>query len=268
MGFRICLLFIMALLPVTNAQLTMTIDDSCLVRPKYGPPGHGRARRSPCVNCDVLRPELINLNNSLPQSIAELGLSDVVTDVEELCDYDLIQFRGPIGPIGSGGGRRRRRAATHWSRVGRVTNLVYNVTHHVNATLGDREQFFAFDFPALDSLDPLEGPLQSLLQTLEEFRDRPEYTATNAEAMPSLVEEFQSMLDSFNCSNSGPNCGLTRGEDSVVQLDEYWSVVQRFGFEYDPAAGGTRRRRAIRFRFAIGIPSWRGFRIFIIIRIY
>ncbi|XP_078576651.1 uncharacterized protein LOC144862194 [Branchiostoma floridae x Branchiostoma japonicum] len=154
MGLRVCLL-LMVLLPMNDGQLILTIDDSCLVRPKYGPTGHGHARRSPCVNCDVLRPELINLNHSLPQSVAELGLSNVVTDLEELCDYELIQFKGPIGPIGAGGGRRSRRAATHWSRVGRGTSLVYNVTH--NVTGGDGEQFFAFDFPALDSLDALEG---------------------------------------------------------------------------------------------------------------
>ncbi|XP_078576664.1 uncharacterized protein LOC144862200 [Branchiostoma floridae x Branchiostoma japonicum] len=83
MMFRLCLLFI-APLPMSDAQLKLVVDDACLVRPKYGPPGHGRATRPPCVNYDVLLPEVTSLTTKLPQSLAELGLSEVAKDLEEL----------------------------------------------------------------------------------------------------------------------------------------------------------------------------------------
>ncbi|XP_019641403.1 PREDICTED: uncharacterized protein LOC109482945 [Branchiostoma belcheri] len=148
--------------------------------------------------------------------------------------------------------------ASHWSRMGRVTNLVYNVSHIVTVDVEDGEQFFAFASPDLDSLsqdDNLEGPLRNLTEDVEGFPMH--YPATTTEGMPSLVQDFHDLLDSFNCTNSGPNCGLTRGRDSVVQLDENWSIVQRLALEYEP--GGM--RRAIRFK--ILIVAWRGFRIFI-----
>ncbi|XP_066276215.1 uncharacterized protein [Branchiostoma lanceolatum] len=189
--------------------------------------------------------------------MAELGLDEVLKDLEELRSADLIQFKGPIGPIGSGGGRMRRRAATHWNHVGRVTNLVYNVT------VGDREQFFAFASPQFDSLlenDTIEGPVQSMLEDVEGFPTN--YPDTTAEVMPSLVRDFQNMLDSFNCSNNVPNCNLPRGTDSLLQLDENWSIVQRYALEYEP--GGT--KRAISFR--VLIVAWQGFRIIVQLFIY
>ncbi|XP_078686986.1 uncharacterized protein LOC144919412 [Branchiostoma floridae x Branchiostoma belcheri] len=231
--------------------------DACLVRPKYGPPGHGKALRPPCVNYDVLLPEVTSLTEKLPESLAELGLSDVLKDLEELRSVDLIEFKGPIGPIDSGGVRRRRREATHWSRVGRVTNLVYKVA------VAGGEQYFAFTSPHFDILlenDTLEAPVQSLQEDVEGFPTN--YPGTTAEAMPSLVPDFHDLLNSFNCSNNGPNCNLPRGIDSVLHLDENWSIVQRYALEYEP--GGV--RRAISFR--ILVEAWLGFRIFVQLIIY
>ncbi|KAI8517896.1 hypothetical protein Bbelb_039130 [Branchiostoma belcheri] len=154
-------LLLMTLIPMNEAQLKLIVDDACLVRPKYGPPGHGKALRPPCVNYDVLLPEVTSLTEKLPESLAELGLSDVLKDLEELRSVvtlvtwhhsaatgadTVYQFKGPVGPIDSGGVRRRRRAATHWSRVGRVTNLVYKVA------VAGGEQYFAFTSPHFDIL--------------------------------------------------------------------------------------------------------------------
>ncbi|CAH1257012.1 FBLN7 [Branchiostoma lanceolatum] len=171
----------------------------------------------------------------------------------------LIPFDGNLGPIIGGLRFRRRREATstHWSRVGDVTSLVYD------ADSGEEEQLVSFAAPNLEDLgenDHLLGPLQYLTQDVEGFPTN--YPATTTEAMPSLVEDFDNMLDSFNCSNNGPNCNLTRGQDDVVKLDDNWYIVYRPAIEYDP--GST--KRGIRFR--ILIVAWRGFRIFIRCFIY
>ncbi|XP_066275230.1 fibrillin-1-like [Branchiostoma lanceolatum] len=172
----------------------------------------------------------------------------------------LIPFDGNLGPIIGGLSFRRRREATstHWSRVGNVTSLVYD------ADSGAEEQLVSFAARNLKDLgenDHLLGPLQSLTRDVDGFPTN--YPATTTEAMPSLVQHFRNMLDSFDCgSDPGPNCGLKRGLDDVVKLDDHWYIVYRPAIEYDP--GST--KRGIRFR--ILIVAWRGFRIFIRCFIY
>ncbi|XP_078586403.1 uncharacterized protein LOC144868277 isoform X2 [Branchiostoma floridae x Branchiostoma japonicum] len=224
---------------------------SCLVRPLYGPSADDNYSPDACVNYDVLHPEVTALTRSYNKSLAELGLSNVLRDLEDLRDVGLIPFGGRVGPITSGNGTRRRREATHWSRVGNVTSLVYD------ADSGGEEGLVAFAAPDLENLgeaDYLEGPVGSLQADVAGFNN---YPATAAEATPSLVQDFDNMLARFDCSSGGSNCDLTRGQDDVVQLDDHWYIVYRPAIEYDPGS----MKRAIYFR--ILIVAWRGFRIFI-----
>ncbi|XP_019647141.1 PREDICTED: uncharacterized protein LOC109487575 [Branchiostoma belcheri] len=211
--------------------MTKEFSGPCrLVRPSYLPPELWSTgpvdRLPPCVNYDVLETEVTSLADRLPQTLAELGLGNILTDLEELLD-----------------------AAQHWTKMGLVTNLIYNVT------VG-QEQLFAFPSPQFDNLtadDTLEGPIQSLQDDIEEFPST--YPDTTAEAMPDLVQDFTELLDSFNCSTSGPNCNLTRGEEHVVGLNDRWTLVQRQGIEYEPGD----MRRPIRIGRAYGL-AYRGFR--------
>eukprot|EP00058_Branchiostoma_floridae_P013495 XP_002598983.1 hypothetical protein BRAFLDRAFT_79917 [Branchiostoma floridae] len=144
----------------------------------------------PCVNYDVMLPEVTRISTDLTDTLADFGLSDVVNDIDELRDV-----------------------AQRWTRAGTVINLVYNVT------VGGSETLFAFISPDFDNLTAnatLEGPVQSLQGVIESVPG--EYPAATAEALPDLVQDFGDLLDSFNCSTSGTNCNLTRGEDPVVQL--------------------------------------------------
>ncbi|XP_078574438.1 uncharacterized protein LOC144860857 [Branchiostoma floridae x Branchiostoma japonicum] len=166
----------------------------------------------------------------------------------------LIPFGGRIGPITGGLGARRRRNApnTHWSRVGNVANLVYD------ADSGEEERLVAFAASNMEGLgveDSIQSPLRDLTDDVEGFPNN--YPVTTTEAMPSLVQDFHNMLNSFNCSNNGPNCNRTRGQDDVVKLDDHWYIVYRPAIEYEPES----MKRGIRFR--IHIVAWRGFRIFI-----
>ncbi|XP_019641260.1 PREDICTED: uncharacterized protein LOC109482860 [Branchiostoma belcheri] len=167
----------------------------------------------------------------------------------------LIPFEGSVGPLGNGA--RRRRSPPHWSRVGNVTSLVYD------SLSGAEERLVAFAADSLAGLgenDDLEGPSRSLTEDVEGFPTN--YPETTAEAMPSLVQDFYNLLDSFNCINNGPNCELTRGQDDVIELDDHWSIVYRPALEYDPGS----MKRAVRFR--ILVVAWRGFRVFIRCFIY
>eukprot|EP00058_Branchiostoma_floridae_P022877 XP_002608367.1 hypothetical protein BRAFLDRAFT_91326 [Branchiostoma floridae] len=201
---------------------------SCLVRPLYGPSADDDYSPDACVNYDVLHPEITALTRSSPGFLRKLGLSNVVRDLEDLRDVGLIPFGGRVGPITGGNGTRRRREATHWSRVGNVTSLVYDVDS------GGEERLVAFSAPDLENLgeaDYLEGPVASLQADVEGFNNNP---ATTPEAMPSLVQDFDNMLDTFDCSSNGPNCNRARGQDDVVQLDDHWYIVYRPAIEYDP----------------------------------
>ncbi|XP_078571701.1 uncharacterized protein LOC144858988 [Branchiostoma floridae x Branchiostoma japonicum] len=143
-----------------------------------------------------------------------------------------VLLKGEVGPVHCG-----NETTQHFTRVGRVINLIYNVT------VGGEEQLFAFPSGQLNNLtanDTLEGFIQSLQDAVEGFNES--YPAASAEAMPSLAQDYYDLLDSFNCSTSGPNCNLTRGEEAVVPLDERWSIVERQGVEYAP----SNARRAIR----------------------
>eukprot|EP00058_Branchiostoma_floridae_P025942 XP_002611432.1 hypothetical protein BRAFLDRAFT_117222 [Branchiostoma floridae] len=211
-----------------------------------------RKKLPPCVNYDVLQAEVTNLTSRIPQCLAEFGLTDISTDLEELRDVGNILLKGPDEQIRSG-----NVTAEHFTRVGKVINLVYNVT------VGGDEQLFAFTSPQLDNLtadDTLAGPIQSLQEDVEGFPTN--YPAATAEAMSSLVQDFGNLLDSFNCSTNGSNCDLTRGTNSVVELDSRWTIVERRTLEYEP--GGM--RRAIKFR--ILFKSYRRLRIIIQIFIY
>ncbi|XP_035659177.1 uncharacterized protein LOC118404240 [Branchiostoma floridae] len=235
MGFQVCLVLI-AILPVIDANNNV----SCrLVRPSYLPPelwGEPNPNRlPPCVNYDILLPEVRNLTNRLPQTLAEFGLTNIESDLEELQHGNCtVLLKGEVGPVHCGD-----ETAQHFTRVGLVIHLIYNVT------VGGDEQLFAFAserFENLTANDTLEGPVQSLQDSVEGFNGS--YPAASAEAMPSLVQDYYDLLDSFNCSTSGHNCNLTRGEEAVVPLDERWSIVARQGFEYEPSDS----RRAIRLR--------------------
>ncbi|XP_078664899.1 uncharacterized protein LOC144907570 [Branchiostoma floridae x Branchiostoma belcheri] len=226
----------------------------CLLSPLYGQSADEEYSRSSCVNYDVLLPEVTKLTTSFPTSLVEVGLSNVLTDLEELRDLGLIPFEGSVGPLGNGA--RRRRSPPHWSRVGNVISLVYD------SLSGAEERLVAFAADSLAGLgenDDLEGPLRSLTEDVEGFPTN--YPETTAEAMPSLVQDFHDLLNSFNCNN-GPNCELTRGQDDVIELDDHWSIVYRPALEYDPGS----MKRAVRFR--ILVVAWRGFRVFIRCFIY
>ncbi|XP_035665745.1 uncharacterized protein LOC118408987 [Branchiostoma floridae] len=161
----------------------------------------------PCVNYDVMLPEVTRISTDLTDTLADFGLSDVVNDIDELRDVDCLPRIGPVS-ISSGNVTAQR-----WTRAGTVINLVYNVT------VGGSETLFAFISPDFDNLTAnatLEGPVQSLQGVIESVPG--EYPAATAEALPDLVQDFGDLLDSFNCSTSGTNCNLTRGEDPVVQL--------------------------------------------------
>ncbi|KAI8495347.1 hypothetical protein Bbelb_268020 [Branchiostoma belcheri] len=195
--FRVFLLLV-AILPMNDA----TYNGPCrLVRPSYLPPELWSGpvdRLPPCVNYDILETEVTSLDERLPQTLAELGLGNILTDLEELRDAGNITLKGEPGPIHIG-----NETAQHWTKLGLVTNLIYNVT------VG-QEQLFAFPSPQFDNLtadDTLEGPIQSLQEAIEAFPST--YPDTTDEAMPDLVQDFTELLDSFNCSTSGPNCDLT-----------------------------------------------------------
>ncbi|CAH1248578.1 CILP2 [Branchiostoma lanceolatum] len=85
---------------------------SCLVWPLYGPSADENYTQSFCVNYDVLLPEVTALTSTFSRSLAELGLSNVLTDLEDLRDVGLIPFAGELGPITGGGDG----ACTHWTR--------------------------------------------------------------------------------------------------------------------------------------------------------
>ncbi|XP_078576638.1 uncharacterized protein LOC144862188 [Branchiostoma floridae x Branchiostoma japonicum] len=230
----------------------------------------------------------MNLTMSFNRSLQELGLSNVRKDLEEIRDVGLIPFDGEIGLITvddpptteapitepmptadsvtdwptvlpTGGARRRREASTGnpWRRIGKVTSLVYDADGGADEKL---MSFAATDLENLGEDDDLQGPLQSLRADVEGFPNN--YPETTAEAMPFLVQDFHNLLDSFNCSNNGPNCNRTRGQDDVVPLDNHWYIVYRQSLQYEPVT----MKRAIRFR--ILIVAWRGFRIFIRCFIY
>ncbi|XP_066271633.1 uncharacterized protein [Branchiostoma lanceolatum] len=211
-----------------------------LVTPGYLPPelwGPPVSGLPPCVNYDVLLPEVTRLTNQLPQTLAELGFSNILTDLEELRNAGKIPFRGPEGILSG-----------HWTRARPVINLIYNVT------VGGVEQLFSFPSSQFDNLSPtdtLQGPIQGLLVEMMGFPGN--YPNTAAEATPSLVPDYVQLLDSFDCSLSGANCDLTRGEDDVIQLGNRWSIVERPAIEYDPGEGGAVRPR-------IRILRHRGFR--------
>ncbi|XP_066287489.1 uncharacterized protein [Branchiostoma lanceolatum] len=264
MGFQVWLLFIVLLTTndASNASDTSS-NESCnkdvpcrLVTPNYHVRRADRNpfRRNkppPCVNYEVLEPEVMAFINRTPLTLAEFGLSDISTDIEELRDIGKILLKGPVGPIRCG-----NITAQHWTRVENVINLVYNVT------VGGEEQLFAFASPQFDNLeasDTLEGAVQSLQEDVEGFNSN--YPGATAEAMPFLVQDFGDLLDSFNCSSSGSNCNLTRGEDKVVPLDDRWSIVARPSIEYEP--GGLRRAINFKIIFAALRRLRRMYRLFI-----
>eukprot|EP00058_Branchiostoma_floridae_P004749 XP_002590237.1 hypothetical protein BRAFLDRAFT_97397 [Branchiostoma floridae] len=188
---------------------------SCLVRPLYGPSADDNYSTDACVNYDVLHPEITALTRSSPGFLRKLGLSNVLRDLEDLRDVGLIPFSGREGPITGGNGTRRRREATHWSRVGNVTSLVYD------ADSGGEERLVAFAAPDLENLgedDYLQGPVASLRADVVGFNNNP---ATAPEAMPSMVQDFDNMLDTFDCSSNGPNCNRARGQDDVYICSRY-----------------------------------------------
>eukprot|EP00058_Branchiostoma_floridae_P008126 XP_002593614.1 hypothetical protein BRAFLDRAFT_98736 [Branchiostoma floridae] len=115
-----------------------------------------------------------------------------------------VLLKGEVGPVHCG-----NETAQHFTRVGRVINLIYNVT------VGGEEQLFAFPSGQLNNLTAND----TLKDAVEGFDES--YPAASAEAMPSLVQDYYDLLDSFNCSTSGPNCNLTRGEEAVVPLVPY-----------------------------------------------
>ncbi|XP_066283552.1 uncharacterized protein [Branchiostoma lanceolatum] len=189
----------------------------CVPRDQWGTPGP----LPPCVNYDVMLPEVTRVNMTLPDTMAELGLNDFLPNIEEIRDAGKIPFRGPTSiPVGGV-------AAPNWVRVGTAILLIYT------ATVDGAEQLFAFpsgQFMSLVASDTLEGPIRSLKGGMEGFANT--YPDTVAEAMPSLVQDFSDLLDSFNCSTGGPNCNRTLGVDDVTMLGGNWTIVVRPGIEF------------------------------------
>ncbi|XP_066276194.1 uncharacterized protein [Branchiostoma lanceolatum] len=98
---------------------------SCLVWPLYGPSADENYTESFCVNYDVLLPEIKILTRTFYRSLAELGLSNVLTDLEQLRDVGLIPFAGELGPITGGDDRDK---TTHIANISSTTRQTTQVT--------------------------------------------------------------------------------------------------------------------------------------------
>ncbi|XP_066276196.1 uncharacterized protein [Branchiostoma lanceolatum] len=103
---------------------------SCLVWPLYGPSADENYTESFCVNYDVLLPEIKILTRTFYRSLAELGLSNVLTDLEQLRDVGLIPFAGELGPITGGDDRGNYETdkTTHIANISSTTRQTTQVT--------------------------------------------------------------------------------------------------------------------------------------------
>ncbi|CAH1264849.1 Hypp3072 [Branchiostoma lanceolatum] len=220
MGFLI-LLALVALLPMND----VAGQDPCtVVRPgDCVPKSEWRNEIIPCVNHAEILQALTPIFFALPQTMAELGFGEVLTDIDELNGAGNIRFKGPTS-IPSGGV-----AAPHWTRPGLVFKLIYTVI------VGGEEIRFAFTSSQFDSLTPgdtLQGAILSLQAGMGTF---PMYhPGTVAEALPSLAQDFAALLASFEAGGSRETLTLA---DGGMELGDSWSIVVRPTIEYKPTLG-------------------------------
>ncbi|XP_035672304.1 uncharacterized protein LOC118413196 [Branchiostoma floridae] len=132
-----------------------------------------------------------------------------------------------------------RQVGPHWYQTGNTTLLQYQ---------GDpQDRPFAFTTPALDGKDaiPIQSTLVNMSADIEGFPSQ--YPATTAEGMPDLVPDYTALLASLQA----PGLRLTAGTDTVLELDQHFSIRSySCSLEYNPGING-RSGRGIRMRIIV-----------------
>eukprot|EP00058_Branchiostoma_floridae_P022907 XP_002608397.1 hypothetical protein BRAFLDRAFT_95407 [Branchiostoma floridae] len=132
-----------------------------------------------------------------------------------------------------------RQVGPHWYQTGNTTLLQYQ---------GDpQDRPFAFTTPALDGKNaiPIQSTLVNMSADIEGFPSQ--YPATTAEGMPDLVPDYTALLASLQA----PGLRLTAGTDTVLELDQHFSIRSySCSLEYNPGING-RSGRGIRMRIIV-----------------
>ncbi|XP_078586532.1 uncharacterized protein LOC144868308 isoform X2 [Branchiostoma floridae x Branchiostoma japonicum] len=132
-----------------------------------------------------------------------------------------------------------RQVGLHWYQTGNTTLLQYQ---------GDpQDRPFAFTTPALDGKNaiPIQSTLVNMSADIEGFPSQ--YPATTAEGMPDLVPDYTALLASLQA----PGLRLTAGTDTVLELDQHFSIKSySCSLEYNPGING-RSGRGIRMRIIV-----------------